>query len=249
MKVALCLSGQPRVIDIGYQKLKNALLDHNDVDVFVHTWFDDENLSTESVIPGREGHQINPNAIDQIIHLYKPKAMSVEKPKTWNRQFEYPQKTFEKAHTWALEIPGDNPIEKATGYLDNTTHCMWYSIMMSNITKERYATESNTHYDWVIRNRFDYGPHVTIEFMEPPEDDSAVYYQHNPDHPDGMVGDWYAMGSTNAMNVYSGLFNCLGQLVRQSNKEDGYWCNELILKHHLKNNSINTIGGDYQVHY
>ena len=249
MKVALCLSGQPRVIDIGYQKLKNALLDHNDVDVFVHTWFDDENLSTESVIPGREGHQINPHAIDQIIHLYKPKAISVEKPKTWNRQFEYPQKTFEKAHTWALEIPGDNPIEKATGYLDNTTHCMWYSILMSNITKERYATESNTHYDWVIRNRFDYGPHVTIEFMEPPEDDSAVYYQHNPDHPDGMVGDWYAMGSTNAMNVYSGLFNCLGQLVRQSNKEDGYWCNELILKHHLKNNSINTIGGDYQVHY
>ena len=249
MKVALCWSGQPRVIDIGYQKLKNALLDHNDVDVFVHTWFDDENLSTESVIPGREGHQINPHAIDQIIHLYKPKAISVEKPKTWNRQFEYPQKTFEKAHTWALEIPGDNPIEKATGYLDNTTHCMWYSILMSNITKERYATESNTHYDWVIRNRFDYGPHVTIEFMEPPEDDSAVYYQHNPDHPDGMVGDWYAMGSTNAMNVYSGLFNCLGQLVRQSNKEDGYWCNELILKHHLKNNSINTIGGDYQVHY
>ena len=249
MKVALCLSGQPRVIDIGYQKLKNALLDHNDVDVFVHTWFDDENLSTESVIPGREGHQINPHAIDQIIHLYKPKAISVEKPKTWNRQFEYPQKTFEKAHTWALEIPGDNPIEKATGYLDNTTHCMWYSILMSNITKERYATESNTHYDWVIRNRFDNGPHVSIEFMEPPEDASAVYYQHNPDHPDGMVGDWYAMGSTNAMNVYSGLFNCLGQLVRQSNKEDGYWCNELILKHHLKNNSINTIGGDYQVHY
>ena len=249
MKVALCLSGQPRVIEVGYQKLKDALLDHNDVDVFVHTWFDADNLSTESVIPGREGHQLDPHALEKISQLYQPKAMLVEKPKTWNRQFEYPQKTFEKAHTWALEIPGDNPIEKATGYLDNTTHCMWYSILMSNITKERYATESNTHYDWVIRNRFDYGPHVTIEFMEPPEDDSAVYYQHNPDHPDGMVGDWYAMGSTNAMNVYSGLFNCLGQLVRQSNKEDGYWCNELILKHHLKNNSINTIGGDYQVHY
>ena len=249
MKVALCLSGQPRVIEVGYQKLKDALLDHNDVDVFVHTWFDTDNLSTESVIPGREGHQLDPHAIEKISQLYQPKAMLVEKPKTWNRQFEYPQKTFEKAHTCALEIPGDNPIEKATGYLDNTTHCMWYSIMMSNITKERYATETNTQYDWVIRNRMDYGPHVQIQFTEPPDDDSAVYYQHNPDHPDGMVGDWYAMGSTNAMNVYCGLFTCLGQLVRQSNKEDGYWCNELILKHHLKNNSINTVGGDYQVHY
>ena len=57
MKVALCLSGQPRVIEVGYQKLKAALLDHNDVDVFVHTWFDPDNLSTESVITGREGHQ------------------------------------------------------------------------------------------------------------------------------------------------------------------------------------------------
>ena len=54
MKVALCLSGQPRVIEGGYQKLKSALLDYNDVDVFVHTWFDPDNLSTESVIPGRE---------------------------------------------------------------------------------------------------------------------------------------------------------------------------------------------------
>ncbi len=249
MKVALCLSGQPRVIEGGYQKLKAALLDHNDVDVFVHTWFDPDNLSTESVIPGREGHQLDPHAIEKISQLYQPKAMLVERPKTWNRHFEDPQKTFEKAHTWALEIPGDNPIERATGYLDNTTHCMWYSIMMSNITKERYATETNTQYDWVIRNRMDYCPHVQIEFTEPPDDDTAVYYQHNPDHPDGMVGDWYAMGSTNAMNVYCGLFTCLGQLVRQSNEVDGYWCNELILKHHLNNNNITKVGGDYQVHY
>ena len=51
------------------------------------------------------------------------------------------------------------------------------------------------------------------------------------------------------MNVYSSLYNFLGPLVKQSNKEDGYWCNELLLKHHLKNNSIKTVGEDYQVHY
>ena len=95
MKVALCLSGQPRVIEVGYQKLKAALLDHNDVDVFVHTWFDPDNLSTESVIPGREGHQLDPQALEKISQLYQPKAMLVEKPKIWNRHFEYPQKTFD----------------------------------------------------------------------------------------------------------------------------------------------------------
>ena len=59
----------------------------------------------------------------------------VEKPKTWGRTFEYPQKTFEKAHTWALEVP--TGLDDAKGYLNNTTHCMWYSLMMSNILKEQ----------------------------------------------------------------------------------------------------------------
>ena len=44
MKVALCLSGQPRVVEVGYHKLRASILDHNDVDVFIHTWFDKDNL-------------------------------------------------------------------------------------------------------------------------------------------------------------------------------------------------------------
>ena len=68
MKVALCLSGQPRVVDVGFHKLSQSILQHNsDVDVFIHTWFDPENLSTNSVIPGREGHRLDPNAIDKLI--------------------------------------------------------------------------------------------------------------------------------------------------------------------------------------
>ena len=37
MKVALCLSGQPRVVEVGYHKLRASLLDHNDVDVVSYT--------------------------------------------------------------------------------------------------------------------------------------------------------------------------------------------------------------------
>ena len=33
MKVALCLSGQPRVVDTGFHKIKQSILDGNDVDV------------------------------------------------------------------------------------------------------------------------------------------------------------------------------------------------------------------------
>lgn len=245
MKAALCLSGQPRVVEVGYQKLYNTVLKHNDVDVFIHTWFDPENLSTQSVIPGREAHALSPNAINRLVELYQPKKIVVDKPKVWNRHFEYPQKTFERAHTWVFEVRGG--VEEAKKYLDNTSHCMWYSIMMSNLLKEQYATETNTHYDYVIRNRIDYGPHLELNLQDPPEN-GVVYYQHL-EQPDGMIADWFAMGSNNAMNVYAGVFNSLGPLVKQSNEREGYWCNEMLLKHHLINNDIKAEPIDLQVHY
>ena len=246
MKIALCLSGQPRVVEVGFQKLNETILQHNDVDVFIHTWFDPENLSSQSVIPGREGHHLSPNALNVLQELYKPKMMMVEKPKTWGRTFEYPQKTFEKAHTWALEVP--TGLDDAKGYLNNTTHCMWYSLMMSNILKERYSSDAGVQYDWVIRNRIDYGPHLHLTFEDEPEEDT-VYYQHNPDHPDGMLGDWFAMGSNSSMNVYSSVFSSLYPLVKQSNEDVGYWCNELLLKYHLMNNHIKPEPIDLQVHH
>jgi hypothetical protein len=81
MKIALCLSGQPRNIEIGFNKLKNSILDNNDVDVFVHTWYDPDNLSTRSVIPGRENNTVSLDADKKILDLYQPKSHRIEKPK------------------------------------------------------------------------------------------------------------------------------------------------------------------------
>ena len=73
MKIALCLSGQPRVVDVGYHKLKQSILHNDNVDVFIHTWFDPNNLSTNSVIPGRESHSLDPSAIEKLKEYYQPK--------------------------------------------------------------------------------------------------------------------------------------------------------------------------------
>ena len=40
MKIALCLSGQPRGLAKAHEYVKTNLLDKNDVDVFCHTWDD-----------------------------------------------------------------------------------------------------------------------------------------------------------------------------------------------------------------
>ena len=61
MKIALCLSGQPRCVKEGYEYYKKNLLDHYDVDVFCHVWDTD----------GAEH-----------IAAYKPVTLMIEKPPT-----------------------------------------------------------------------------------------------------------------------------------------------------------------------
>jgi len=246
MKVALCLSGQPRVVDVGFHKLNQAILQHNDVDVFIHTWFDPENLSTNSVIPGRESHRLDPQAIDKLVHYYQPKRIIHEKPKKWTRRYEFPDKVFTHSHTWALEVPSG--LEVAKDYICDTTNSMFYSIMIANLLKEQYSVETGTEYDLVIRNRIDYSPHVVLKLDEVSVNDDTLIYQ-DLYQPDGMISDWFGIRSTNTMNVFCGVYNQIGQLIRQSNEIDGYWCNELLLKHHIANNKIKTNPVDYQVHY
>ena len=95
MKIALCISGQPRDIDINFPIHKASILDGNDVDVFIHTWFDPENLSQNSVIPDRVHRVLDSNALKRIYELYQPKRMSHEKPKWWpavGRKYEFRDK-------------------------------------------------------------------------------------------------------------------------------------------------------------
>ena len=54
MKIALCFSGQPRSFRAGYEYYKKNLLDHYDVDVYIHAWK-------------------MPNGGNDLVELYKPK--------------------------------------------------------------------------------------------------------------------------------------------------------------------------------
>jgi hypothetical protein len=62
MRVAVCLSGQPRSYKIGYEYIKKNILDTANVDVFCHTTWNSEKDEF-------------PN-----LNIYKPKALLVEEP-------------------------------------------------------------------------------------------------------------------------------------------------------------------------
>ena len=70
MKIALCFSGQARSFRQGYEYYKHNLLNHYDVDVYIHTWkFTEQN---------------------DLVALYKPKACEFEVP---------PQGDFDNKYT------------------------------------------------------------------------------------------------------------------------------------------------------
>jgi hypothetical protein len=59
MKIALCFSGQARSFEKGFEYYKKNLLDHYDVDVYIHSWQFDEQIKLQD--------------------LYKPVAFVTEK--------------------------------------------------------------------------------------------------------------------------------------------------------------------------
>lgn len=66
-KLALCLSGQPRSYFDAYQYVKKNLLDHFDVDVFVHSWKNPNNL-------------VQLKIYEEIKAIYSPVLMLFDSP-------------------------------------------------------------------------------------------------------------------------------------------------------------------------
>jgi hypothetical protein len=118
--------------------------------------------------------------------------------------------------------------------------------MMANLIKEDYALINNIKYDVVIKNRIDYAPKTFVNLNQLTIDENYFYYQ-DLSQPDGMISDWFAIGSNTSMNYYSSLYYNIYQLIQKSIKEEGYWCNELLLKHHFKDTNFNTIPVNYCV--
>ena len=111
---------------------------------------------------------------------------------------------------------------------------------MSNLLKEQYAVDNNIEYDFVVRCRFDFAPHGVINFnaINLKKDEILC---HSTGLPYGMPHDWFAIGRTESMNAYCGIYHHIDGIIKQSIQMDGWWCNELHVKHHLNNNNIKII--------
>lgn len=131
MKVALCLSGQPRFYDITYELYYSRILERYNPDVFIHTWWSDDMVGTlypcakhaESRL-SYDDRLVNSDTIDNLTKLYNPKLIKCDDYST-------------------IEIP-----HKANYY-------QYYTQYAVKELLNEYEILNGFEYDLVIRTRFD----------------------------------------------------------------------------------------------
>jgi hypothetical protein len=126
MKIALCLSGQPRSFEKGYEYHKKNLLDHYDVDVFIHSWMYPEDL------------------LDKIEDLYKPADMNYELP--LNEEY------FKKYNVANHQYPAYNTTQMFYGVFMSNHICKKYAQTL-NI---KYDVVIRSRFDFAINVKLNY---------------------------------------------------------------------------------------------
>ena len=202
MKVALCISGQPRQALLTYPYILKNIIEPNQADVFIHMNYDSDTLFIEK-LHADNGNCLLEKGIDgQLIDLYKPKKYLVEKPRDFKKiNIGIPEKRLENIKK--LNNHKNWKDEEHVQYHVKQLTSMYYSIYKANELKELYANENGFVYDYVIRIRFDLLPMEPIICSNFNKD--SIHYL-DIGQLDNLISDWLNIGSNMIMNVYASLF-------------------------------------------
>lgn len=202
MKVALCISGQPRKALETYPFIYENIIKPNNADVFIHMNYDDSTNYIEKSHMDNGTCILEQNIDKQIIELYKPIKCIIDKPKNFlNNTIKLSpvrlqrSKNMNSHKNWSDEEHKNHTIKQL--------YSMYYSIYKCNEIKELYSLENNIHYDYVIRIRFDLmikQPIICNNY-----DPNFIYYLEIG-HSDNLISDWLNFGSNSIMNIYSSMF-------------------------------------------
>jgi len=215
MKIALCLSGQPRCLLRGHRELSNALLSKYDVDIFIHAWYDGMNSKP---MVGRRGvyPAVTEETIQQVRELYDPKIF-VTQP-----QIIFTPHSGINTHSCKAQ----------------SVYSLFYSLDASNKLKSLYEESNNFTYDAVVRSRFDIVFHnydVNIEELDLTK--LHVCRAGGLNHPNttGLMNDQYAISNSSNMNYYSTVYQHLDQYYEAGFRD---FVPENLLTYHMSHSDI-----------
>mgnify|MGYP003116404412 FL=1 len=188
MKVALCLSGQPRLYEECYEWIKTFIIDEyggDNVDVFCHFWWDGEkgypalspwNFDRHDSDSFKE-HKRDIN--EDLIRLYKPKDIAYSTQTNlikYHYDNDRDELKKEKDNVYKIfkrknrSFWRDYP-ERLQNYMRDNLKQIFESQWECQQLKLNYEKKHNFKYDLVIRTRYDltFNPHYDNDILSPPE--------------------------------------------------------------------------------
>tara|TARA_B110000285_G_scaffold178473_1_gene200725 strand:+ start:109 stop:912 length:804 start_codon:yes stop_codon:yes gene_type:complete len=207
MKVAVLITGQPIAGIKNSSHVLNTIIAPNNADVFMHMWYDKDSPIGEKSDKSRECN-FEEGIDKKLLDIYKPKAHCIEKQRF--SQFENYDGTYYKLPEKYLnnycDMPGNKGLtrKEIEDRIIKYTHLsQFYSVFKCNMLKEEYSIENNVLYDCVIKIRYDTKLGFQLDCSN--IDMNNLYYM-NLGHKDNIISDWFNMGNSMIMNIYSSVF-------------------------------------------
>jgi len=191
MKIALCLSGQPRGLKKAYEYVNKSLLSQYDVDVFAHTWIIDDPVKIDVC------HEL----ITFIDENYQPKMRRAELERSPDHTYKY-HRILNARHP------------------AHFTHSFYYSLYTANELRILYEQQHGVVYDWVVRSRFDLALNFIIPF-ETLESDKLYVPDDRMVPERDFCNDQFAYGAPDVINRYSETYRHIDEYYSQGYAMNG----------------------------
>ena len=206
MKIALCLSGQPRMFKIGYKFIEKYLLNANkehSIDIFCHAWFNEENVgkSYSSAQNYPDGHVglVQKDTDKLIIDKFKPKKYLIE-----------PQIDFKEYSKGFRSHPNAK---------QDIMCSIFYSMYRSNELKKEYEKENNFVYDLVVRTRYDLAYYNEIKLSNQPEAFERIAVLENYQNDQDVFNcinkpmpDIFSFSNSKNMDIFCSVYENMREL-------------------------------------
>ena len=225
MKIALCLSGQPRFVDEVAPYIISNVCEGYDVDVFAHIWFDENIVNGPYKIGSKNDQWINQRlkstAVDDLLKIYKPVSYLIEPSKNFIDGQIHFETSLKRYWTW-----GEPGIEFRNRIINNTLS-YFYGLNQVNNLKKTYEYANGFKYDWVVRCRTDTIIHTKINYEK--YDPNLINFSGLSNQPDGMINDWFDFGGSKVMDAFMSLFPVFDLVMDKCLREnDMAFCPELL---------------------
>ena len=202
MRVAVCLSGQPRQLDKCIDTLLRDVIVPNNADVFYHTWWDES-------LDGTPFDSAQPH---QIGSVGKWDSTNIKILETLNAKNSIIQKPMNFIVSGLRSSPTAN---------QNSMCSVFYSQWRSGLLKSKYENDNNFKYDVVIRARLDIVYNGVIDINNIGIKSSTLVLANKwqdirqsliPGLGDYTMDDNFAIGDSATMDTYLSVYPNMANL-------------------------------------